>query len=54
VFWCYIFGVNVGACDFFLFCSKVAIDSFVCIACIGDGDMEASSKCACAVFICID
>ncbi len=50
---CYIIGVSAGECVFVLFDNKVAIDSFDCIGCIGNGDMEASSKCACAVFICI-
>ncbi len=54
MFRCYIFGVSVGECVFVLFYSIVTIDNFVCIGCIGDGDMEASSKCVCAVFICID
>ena len=54
MFWSSKFGVCVWRCEFVLSCSIVTIDSFVCIGYIGDGDMEASSKCACGIVLCID
>ncbi len=54
MFWCFVFGVCVCECEFVLSSSKVLIDRFVCIYCVGDGEMETSSKCACGIVICID
>ncbi len=34
--------------------SKVAIGKCVCVDCVGNGEMEESSKCARGIVICID
>ncbi len=54
MFWCCVFSVCVCECEFVLSYSKVSIDRFVCIYCVGDGEMETNSKYACGNVVCID
>ncbi len=44
----------VCRCEFVLSYSKVTSGRFVCIDCVGDGEMEESSKSADGIVICID
>ncbi len=54
MFGCSIFNVCVCRCEFVLSYRKVVIDMCVYVDCVGNGEMEESSKCACGIVICID